>query len=211
MSTENTLKDAVKLPAAPVTAAAPAKNAVAKKVSKPAGKAVSKKAAAPATKAKTAATKVAKPVAKKAGKKVAKKAASTVATKTVTKKVAPKKAAAKKVTAKKPLAKNPTTKPATKAAGKSVVKAPQVSKPVALPKEKVKKAKLVRDSFTMPEVEYQVLSDVKKAFLKSGVSVKKSELLRAGVALIKTLDLSKLNAVISALAPIKAGRPKNDK
>ena len=63
----------------------------------------------------------------------------------------------------------------------------------------------------MPEIEYQVLNEVKKAFLKAGVSVKKSELLRAGVALIKTLDLSKLNAVISALAPIKAGRPKNDK
>ncbi|WP_342353490.1 hypothetical protein [Herminiimonas fonticola] len=92
-----------------------------------------------------------------------------------------------------------------------VASKPLQVKPVALPKEKIKKAKLVRDSFTMPEVEYQVLSDVKKAFLKSGVSVKKSELLRAGVALIKTLDLKKLNAVISALAPIKAGRPKNDK
>lgn len=78
-------------------------------------------------------------------------------------------------------------------------------------KEKAKKAKLVRDSFTIPESEYQVLADVKKAFLKQGVSVKKTELLRAGLVLIRTMDLGKLNGVIQALAPIKAGRPKKEK
>jgi hypothetical protein len=52
---------------------------------------------------------------------------------------------------------------------------------------------------------------VKKAFLKAGVAVKKSELLRAGVALIKDLDMKKLNAVISGLSPLKAGRPKKSK
>ena len=82
-------------------------------------------------------------------------------------------------------------------------------KPVA--EVKGKKAKLVRDSFTMPEIEYQVLSEVKKAFLKAGVAVKKSELLRAGVALIKDMDMKKLNSVIAALSPLKAGRPKKSK
>jgi hypothetical protein len=52
---------------------------------------------------------------------------------------------------------------------------------------------------------------VKKAFLKSGISVKKSELLRAGVALIKSMDKDKLHAVIAALPALKAGRPKKDK
>ncbi|HTH44994.1 MAG TPA: hypothetical protein VL528_07925 [Oxalicibacterium sp.] len=83
------------------------------------------------------------------------------------------------------------------------------AKPVA--KEKQKKPKLVRDSFTMPESEYQVLGDVKKAFLKIGISVKKSELLRAGVALIKAMETAKLKTVIAGLPPIKAGRPKKDK
>ena len=69
----------------------------------------------------------------------------------------------------------------------------------------------MRDSFTMPELEYQVLADVKKAFLKAGVSIKKSELLRAGVALIQSLEFSKLHEVIAKLTPIKAGRPKKEK
>ncbi|MDY7548389.1 hypothetical protein ACXX82_23125 [Glaciimonas sp. GNP009] len=84
-------------------------------------------------------------------------------------------------------------------------------KPVTEPKVKAKKAKLVRDSFTMPEDEYQVLSDVKKACLKAGLAVKKSELLRIGVALIKNLDNAKLKAAIASLPLVKAGRPKKEK
>ena len=159
-------------------------------------KAVAKKAVQPA--AREVAAKSATPVTK-----------STVAPRTTSRKTA--NPAVKKTVANNAVARKSVTRPASKPVATTIAKVPQVAKPVAPSKEKVKKSKLVRDSFTMPEVEYQVLSDVKKAFLKSGVSVKKSELLRAGVALIKTLDLGKLNAVISALAPIKAGRPKKDK
>ena len=84
-------------------------------------------------------------------------------------------------------------------------------KPALELKEKAKKPKLVRDSFTMPELEYQALGDVKKACLKAGIDVKKSELLRVGVALVKQLDLAKLKAALAALAPLKAGRPKKEK
>lgn len=153
-------------------------------------------------------TTVAKPAvaATKPKAVVARKAAKPAAKPVATKSRAPAKKAVTKAATKV------ATKVALKPAGKPAVKAPQAAvKPVVQVKEKAKKAKLVRDSFTMPEGEYQVLSDVKKAFLKSGVSVKKSELLRAGVALIKNMELAKLNAVIAALAPIKAGRPKNDK
>lgn len=179
----------------PVKAAPAQKTAVKTTVAKPVVAATKPKVVvAKAVKSGAAAKPVAKPVATKS-KAPAKKAVTKVATKVATKVV--KKAA---------------TKVALKPAGKPPVKAPQVAvNPVVQVKEKAKKAKLVRDSFTMPEGEYQVLSDVKKAFLKSGVSVKKSELLRAGVALIKNMELAKLNAVIAALAPIKAGRPKNDK
>ena len=96
-------------------------------------------------------------------------------------------------------------------AGKIVIQPAVVAKLTAEVKGKVKKAKLVRDSFTMPEDEYQVLSDVKKACLKTGLAVKKSELLRVGVALLRDLDKTKLKAAIAALPPIKAGRPKKDK
>ncbi|RJF98902.1 hypothetical protein [Noviherbaspirillum saxi] len=78
-------------------------------------------------------------------------------------------------------------------------------------KEKVKKAKLVRDSFTMPEAEYAILGEVKKACLKAGIEVKKSELLRVGVALIQKLDTAKLKEILDGLPVLKAGRPKKTK
>lgn len=80
-----------------------------------------------------------------------------------------------------------------------------------LAKEKTKKAKLVRDSFTMPEDEYQALGDLKKACVKAGFEVKKSELLRIGVALLKKLPPPQIQQALSALPPLKAGRPKKDK
>lgn len=90
-------------------------------------------------------------------------------------------------------------------------KASSKEKPALELREKAKKPKLVRDSFTMPELEYQALGEVKKTCLKAGIEVKKSELLRVGVALVKQLDLAKLKAALEALAPLKAGRPKKEK
>ena len=98
-------------------------------------------------------------------------------------------------------------------APKAPVKAAEkpVSKPVAEPKEKTRKAKLVRDSFTMPEAEYAVLGEVKKACLKAGIEVKKTELLRVGVALIRQLDTAMLKEILAGLPALKAGRPKKSK
>lgn len=91
------------------------------------------------------------------------------------------------------------------------VPAAAAAKPVAAVKEKIRKPKLVRDSFTMPEAEYAVLGRVKKASLKAGFNVKKSELLRIGVALVDRMDSAQLQAALAALTPVKAGRPKKDK
>lgn len=75
-------------------------------------------------------------------------------------------------------------------------------------KDKLRKPKLVRDSFTMPEQEYAVLGQVKKACLKAGFEIKKSDLLRIGVALISQIDLATLQNVLLALPQLKTGRPK---
>jgi hypothetical protein len=91
------------------------------------------------------------------------------------------------------------------------VKPRSVAKPAVAPKEKIKKIKLVRDSFTMPEAEYAGLGMVKKACLKAGFEVKKSELLRVGVALLQDIDVLKLKAILGNLPPLKAGRPKKEK
>ena len=73
---------------------------------------------------------------------------------------------------------------------------------------KPKKVKQVRDSFTMPENEYAVLADVKKACLKAGVEIKKSDLLRIGVSLIKNLKVTDIKQSLATLPPLKVGRPK---
>ncbi|MGH8807885.1 MAG: hypothetical protein ACREX0_08410 [Noviherbaspirillum sp.] len=101
-------------------------------------------------------------------------------------------------------------KAAVKPAKKAAKPAPK-AKPDTEAREKVKKPKLVRDSFTMPEAEYAVLGDVKKACLKAGIEVKKSELLRVGVALIRQLDTARLKEILTGLPTLKAGRPTKGK
>jgi hypothetical protein len=84
----------------------------------------------------------------------------------------------------------------------SEIKAPKVNKEAKKPKLKV-----VRDSFTMPESEYRKIAAIKEICLKSGLQVKKSELLRAGVIALSTMNESQMKAVIISLDKIKAGGP----
>jgi hypothetical protein len=144
----------------------------------------------------------------------------TSTTKTTSVKVA-RKAPAKKATTKAAATKVAATKAATPAAKSRIARAPKAAAPkkAVAPKikaeveqkEKPKKAKLVRDSFTMPEPEYAVLGEMKKACLKAGIEVKKSELLRVGVALVRTLDIAQLKTILAGLPALKAGRPKKSK
>ena len=144
-----------------------------------------------------------KPAATPAATPAAKKAAPKPAAKPAVKKAVAKPVAAKP--AAKPVAKTAAVKPA--AVKRAAPKVAPVAAPVEQPKER--KAKLVRDSFTMPEQEYAVLGQVKKACIKAGFEIKKSELLRIGVALISQLDLATLQQVLASLPQLKTGRPKN--
>jgi hypothetical protein len=70
-----------------------------------------------------------------------------------------------------------------------------------------KKPKLVRHAFSMPEVEYAQIVALKKRIASLGGNVKRSELLRAGVALLAVLDNVELTAVMARVDRIKTGRP----
>jgi vancomycin resistance protein YoaR len=98
-----------------------------------------------------------------------------------------------------------TAKPASKAAKK-----PAAAKktPVAKKIKKEAKVKVVRDSFTMPQPEYQKIADIKAACLKTGMHVKKSEILRAGLQALAALSVPQLKAAIDKLDKIATGRPK---
>jgi hypothetical protein len=78
---------------------------------------------------------------------------------------------------------------------------------------KVKKAaapkvKLVRDSFKIPETDYALFASLKQRALSAGVEVKKSELLRAAMALLATADDARFIEVVGSIERIKTGRPK---
>lgn len=109
---------------------------------------------------------------------------------------APRKAA-KPVTAKKPVV---TQQAAT---------TPQAAKPVK--PAKVKKPKMVRDSFTMPKDEYVVIDSLKVRSGKLGQSVKKSELLRAGIKALAAMSDIQFKAALSNVPTIKTGRPTHAK
>lgn len=170
-----------------------------------------------ATRAATRA--VPKPIVKAAVRAPAKVAAKAIkapaktAVKAAAKKAPPRKPArvAAKKTVAAPAVARPAAKTSAKAAPKAAVKkAPKtVSARVEAERETLGKPKLVRDSFTMPELEYAVLAQVKKACLKAGFEIKKSELLRIGVALISKIGTPELKRILADLPQLKTGRPKN--
>jgi hypothetical protein len=77
--------------------------------------------------------------------------------------------------------------------------------------EKPRKSKLVRDSFTMPKLEYDALGELKRRALQFGHEVKKSELLRAGLVALKSMPHDALQALLGQVPRIKTGRPKKGK
>ena len=160
------------------------------------------KMAVPTSRTSPVPTKKASPHAKAApGLKSPKKGPAAAAKKTVS--THPKAPVARKAAAPDP---TPATAPATAPAaapshdGLDIV--------VIETQGKVRKAKLVRNSFTMPEAEYAILGEVKKACIKADYVVKKSELLRVGVALVGSMNIVLLKDRLAALPPLKPGRPK---
>jgi hypothetical protein len=116
----------------------------------------------------------------------------------------------------------PTRKPAVaKVAAKvtpekSVTKVSAPSMAIKPPKKHKKekkdsgKLKVVRDSFTMPQNDYELIASLKQKALSDGMHVKKSELLRAGLRLLATASPAQLKKSLTDLEIIKTGRPKKN-
>ena len=124
------------------------------------------------------------------------------------------KAVAAKVPAKtaKPVKKAvPAKKAAAPAKAAKPVKAAK-AKPAVAPEAAAAKPKLklVRDSFTMPRGDHDLISLLKTRSLVLQRATKKSELLRAGLHALAALGDKQLLAALNSLQPLKAGRPKAD-
>lgn len=117
---------------------------------------------------------------------------------------------AKPAAPRKPAATKKAAAPAKVAAQPAAAK-PKAGKPKTEKKEKKEKSgksKVVRDSFTMPQDDYDKIAELKQVCQKAGLHVKKSELLRAGLHALARLSVPQLERAIVQLPPIKTGRPK---
>jgi hypothetical protein len=109
------------------------------------------------------------------------------------------KAAARKIAS---AAKTPAAKPeAAKSKPKSTQRAS--GKGPAKPR-----AKLVRDSFTMPQADFALIDLLKQRALEFKRPTKKSELLRAGLQALADLSSQALESRLGALVELKTGRPR---
>lgn len=125
--------------------------------------------------------------------------------------------------ARKPAAKRPVA--AKKVAPARAAAAKPLAQPIAVPAAvtkptatsnvdvaasklaKDKKPKMVRDSVTIPKAEYMVLDTMKQRAAQLKVTVKKTELIRAGMKHLATLPDAVFLAAIAAVPSLKTGRP----
>jgi hypothetical protein len=111
---------------------------------------------------------------------------------------------AKAIVNKKPANKTAAT-PAKKAATQPKVKAAPKVPPVV--EARLKKPKLIRDSFTFPKDEYQAIAGLKQKALGLKHSAKKSEILRAGLKLLSGLNDKAFLVALTNVPALKTGRP----
>ena len=122
---------------------------------------------------------------------------------------------AKSAATKKPVARKPAAKKVAAAKLPKPVKPGKKPKPVVAEKPaiaevaKQPRVKLVRDSFTMPRDEFELIAKLKARAVDFKRPAKKSELLRAGLQVLAALPDKQLLDALEALRPLKAGRPKN--
>ena len=74
-------------------------------------------------------------------------------------------------------------------------------------KDKPEKVKVVRDSFTIPKTEYAQIAAMKKRAMDLGLEAKKSELIRAGLAMLASTSDAAFRKALGTVPTLKTGRP----
>lgn len=82
---------------------------------------------------------------------------------------------------------------------KSIVKSPAKKKP--------KPERVVRDSFTMPPHDYDRIAQIIRSALQDGISLNKSEVIRAGLMALQKMSSKERHALLKELERVKPGRP----
>jgi hypothetical protein len=67
--------------------------------------------------------------------------------------------------------------------------------------------RVTRDSFTMPSSDYDKIHVLRSRYLQLGISVTKSEVLRAGLHALEQLNGEELRKIMHSVEKVKSGRP----
>ena len=118
-------------------------------------------------------------------------------------------AAARKPAARKPATRKVAAAKLPKSPKPAKKQKPAVAEKPAIAEVPKLRVKLVRDSFTMPRDEFELIAKLKARAVDFKRPAKKSELLRAGLQVLAALPDTQLLEALEALRPLKAGRPKN--
>jgi hypothetical protein len=67
--------------------------------------------------------------------------------------------------------------------------------------------RVIKDSFTMPQSDYDLIAQLKKRVMMAGIETSKSEVLRAGLNALQAMSERELLKVFEGLVKVKQGRP----
>lgn len=76
-------------------------------------------------------------------------------------------------------------------------------------KVRVEKVKVVRDTFSMPVSDYELIQLIQDSWLKFGISATRSEIIRAGLAVLSGTGKLEVEKTLAGLVKLKPGRGKN--
>lgn len=71
-----------------------------------------------------------------------------------------------------------------------------------------RRGRVIRDSFTMPPSDHQLIRELQLVYARAGVLFNKGEVLRAGLHALKGMTQEQLTAIAERIEHLKTGRAK---
>jgi len=79
--------------------------------------------------------------------------------------------------------------------------------PIKNKESEIHSTRVIRDTFSMPKRDYELINKLKLECLKQGTSMTKSEIIRAGLQVLDNMAASRLKSAVSKVEKIRTGRP----
>ncbi len=75
------------------------------------------------------------------------------------------------------------------------------------PETQKNQQRVIRDSFTLPSHDYELITTIRDRCLDNRVTINKSEAIRAGLHALNKMSSEELLTVVNSITKIKTGRP----